>query len=290
MGPVSNVVRIPIGDGEEGAPVPKEEAAPPPRVDLAEQAAKAAVGLAALAVESSVAILRRISGLPGQDDERAEPVGLGLLAGAGLGFIIEAELTAGRRARIAAADVARRTVVPPAAFVAGTFLDAPRRAGQDRAAEWNEAWLAERPDAQAVAQAVLTETIQRAVNAVLDQIDLTQVVLDRVDLDRVIASVDLDKAVERVDLNEVIDHVDIERIIAKLDLAKLSLEVIDQIDLPEIIRASTGTVASESVRVVRMQTIGADRAIAKVVDRLLRRTQGEQPDEPPAAPEADGES
>jgi hypothetical protein len=285
MGPVSNVVRIPIGDGEEGAPVPKEEAAPPPRVDLAEQAAKAAVGLAALAVESSVAILRRISGLPGQDDERAEPVGLGLLAGAGLGFIMEAG-----RAAAAAADVARRTVVPPAAFVAGTFLDAPRRAGQDRAAEWNEAWLAERPDAQAVAQAVLTETIQRAVNAVLDQIDLTQVVLDRVDLDRVIASVDLDKAVERVDLNEVIDHVDIERIIAKLDLAKLSLEVIDQIDLPEIIRASTGTVASESVRVVRMQTIGADRAIAKVVDRLLRRTQGEQPDEPPAAPEADGES
>ena len=227
MGPVSNVVRIPIGDGEEGAPVPKEEAAPPPRVDLAEQAAKAAVGLAALAVESSVAILRRISGLPGQDDERAEPVGLGLLAGAGLGFIMEAG-----RAAAAAADVARRTVVPPAAFVAGTFLDAPRRAGQDRAAEWNEAWLAERPDAQAVAQAVLTETIQRAVNAVLDQIDLTQVVLDRVDLDRVIASVDLDKAVERVDLNEVIDHVDIERIIAKLDLAKLSLEVIDQIDLP----------------------------------------------------------
>jgi len=274
-------VRIPIGDGEE-ARAPKEEGGSPPRVDLTEQAAKVLVGLAALAVESSVVILRRVSGVPVHDDERAEPEGLGLLAGAALGFVMEAG-----RAAAAAADVARRTVVPPAAFIAGTFLDAPRRAGQDRAAEWNEEWLTERPDAQAIAGAVLTETIQRAVNAVLDQIDLTQVVLDRVDLDRVIASVDLDKAVERVDLNEVIDHVDIERVIAKLDLAKLSLEVIDQIDLPEIIRASTGTVASESVRVVRMQTIGADRAIAKVVDRLLRRTQDEQPEGPPAPTETD---
>jgi hypothetical protein len=278
---VSNVVRIPIGDGEE-ARAPKEEGVSPPRVDLTEQAAKAVVGLAALAVESSVVILRRISGVPVHDDERAEPEGLGLLAGAALGFVMEAG-----RAAAAAADVARRTVVPPAAFVAGTFLDAPRRAGQDRAAEWNEAWRAERPEAQAVAQAVVTEAIQRAVNAVLDQIDLTQVVLDRVDLDRVIATVDLDRAVERVDLDEVIEHVDIERIIAKLDLAKLALEVIDQIDLPEIIRASTGTVASESVRVVRMQTIGADRAITKVVDRLLGRTQSDQPPEEPASSGAD---
>jgi hypothetical protein len=278
---VDNVVRIPIGDGE-GAPAPAEEAVPPPRVDLTEQAAKAVVGLAAAAVESSVVILRRISGVPVHDDERAEPDGLGLLAGAALGFIMEAG-----HAAAAAADAARRTVVPPAAFVVGTFLDAPRRAGQDRAAEWNETWRTERPEAQAVAQAVATEAIQRAVNAVLDQIDLTQVVLDRVDLDRVIASVDLDRAVERVDLDEVIERVDVERIIAKLDLAKLALEVIDQIDLPEIIRASTGTVASESVRVVRMQTIGADRAIAKVVDRLLGRTQNDRPPEAPASPGAD---
>jgi len=64
----------------------------------------------------------------------------------------------------------------------------------------------------------------------------------------------------------------IERVIARLDLAKLSLEVIERIDLPEIIRTSTGTVASESVRVVRMQTFGADRAISGLVNRMLGRS------------------
>ncbi len=82
-------------------------------------------------------------------------------------------------------------------------------------------------------------------------------------------------------------------------MPRLALEVIDQIDLPEIIRASTGTVASESVRVVRMQTFGADRAIARVVDKLLGRgddeasggtqtTAGRPAEEDPPAPRRRG--
>ena len=43
------------------------------------------------------------------------------------------------------------------------------------------------------------------------------------------------------------------------------------IDLPEIIRESTGSMASEVVRDVRMQSIDADVAIARIVDRLIRR-------------------
>ena len=55
--------------------------------------------------------------------------------------------------------------------------------------------------------------------------------------------------------------------------------MIERIDLPEIIRTSTGTVASESVRVVRMQTFGADRAISGLVGRMLgRSTTGEAAD------------
>ena len=118
------------------------------------------------------------------------------------------------------------------------------------------------------------------LDAVLDQLDLTQLVIDRVDLNRVIASVDFEDVVDHIDIGGVVEHVDIdeivdrlnvERVIARLDMPRLALEVIDQIDLPEIIRASTGTVASESVRVVRMQTFGADRAITRVVDKLLGR-------------------
>src|SRR4029077_2611053 len=126
------------------------------------QATKAAVGLAALAVESSIVILRRISGAQTRDDETAEPEGMGLLAGAALGFAIEAGKTAA-----AAAEAARRTIVPPASFVAGTFLDAPRRAGQERIAQLNEAWRVERPEVQSIAQAVAVEVVHRVLDAVL---------------------------------------------------------------------------------------------------------------------------
>jgi hypothetical protein len=232
-----------------------------------------------MAVETSLAVLRIVSGLPVREDEPADAGGIGLLAGAALGFAVEAGKTA-----VAVADVARRTVVPPASFVAGTFFDAPRKAGQERAASLNEAWRTERPEAQALAQAVATELIRRISNAVLDQLDLTQIVLDRVDLDRVVASVDLDQAIEHVNLDEVIDRVDVERVLTRLDLSKIAMDVVEQIDLPEIIRASTGSVASESVRVVRVQAIGADRAITRVVDRLLGRSQEERLAPPPSQP------
>ena len=101
---------------------------------------------------------------------------------------------------------------------------------------------------------------------------------------------------ERVDIDEIVDRLNVERVIARLDMPRLALEVIDQIDLPEIIRASTGTVASESVRVVRMQTFGADRAISRVVDKLLGRGEetpagdagGPAEEDPPAPADADG--
>ena len=104
--------------------------------------------------------------------------------------------------------------------------------------------------------------------------------LDHVDIERIVASVDLNEVVEQLDVDAVADRLDIERVIARLDLAKLSLEVIERIDLPEIIRTSTGTVASESVRVVRMQTFGADRAISGLVSRMLGRSATEEAADP----------
>jgi hypothetical protein len=49
----------------------------------------------------------------------------------------------------------------------------------------------------------------------------------------------------------------------RLDLAGMAREVINEIDLPEIIRVSTGSVASESVRDVRIQAIQADETVAR---------------------------
>jgi hypothetical protein len=109
------------------------------------------------------------------------------------------------------------------------------------------------------------------VDVVLDQMDLTTLVLQRVDLvkvvDAVIDQIDLTGIVlERVDLVKVADAV-----LDQMDLIAVANEIIDGVDLPGIIRESTGSMASETVQGVRMQGIGADQAVGRAVDRLLLR-------------------
>jgi len=59
-------------------------------------------------------------------------------------------------------------------------------------------------------------------------------------------------------------------VLDQLDLAAIARTVINEIDLPEIIRVSTGSVASESVRDVRIQAIEADEVVARWFGRVLR--------------------
>ena len=145
------------------------------------------------------------------------------------------------------------------------------------------------------------------VEAVLDLVDLTDVVLDHVDLDAVVRAVDLDQAVERVDIGAILDRVDVDAVVARadldravarvdiqaildrvdvdaiaqrldldavvarLDLVALAEFVVEGIDLPGIIQSSSGAMASESIREVRWQGVSADERVAHVVDRMLRR-------------------
>lgn len=104
------------------------------------------------------------------------------------------------------------------------------------------------------------------VEAVVNRLDLTSIVLEGVDLDAVVDTVDLDAAAARLD---------IDAIIARIDLPGLAQDVIAEIDLPEIIRESTGSVASETVRGVRMRGISGDDAVGRAVDRLRHRRQPE---------------
>jgi hypothetical protein len=109
------------------------------------------------------------------------------------------------------------------------------------------------------------------IDAVLDRIDLTALVRERVDLDAIVRGVDLDAVATRLDVDAVAARLDIDAVIARLDLVGLAQEVMDALDLPAIIRDSTASVASESVQDVRLQTIAADEAVSRVVDRLLLR-------------------
>jgi len=85
----------------------------------------------------------------------------------------------------------------------------------------------------------------------------------------------LNEAIAIVDLNAIISRLDLEAAINRVDLARLTTELIAEIDLPEIIRESTGAVASETLRGVRMQSHFGDDAVARAVGRL--RPRGHRP-------------
>lgn len=148
---------------------------------------------------------------------------------------------------------------------------------------------AERRRSDADLDRVLDTLVPRVTAAVLDRIDITDVVLRRVDTDAIAAGLDTDAIAARIDVDAIAARIDIERIIDRIDLAALTEDVMDSVDLPEIIRQSTGSLASESVLEVRLQSIEADQAVNRFVDRLLRRgrrhTQAPRNPAPDAGPE-----
>jgi hypothetical protein len=132
------------------------------------------------------------------------------------------------------------------------------------------ALVRERVDLDEVAQDIDVERIVDRVDldAIVAKVDIERI-LDRVDVDAVIARANLDKVVQRLDLDGIVARVDIDRIIARVDLIGLADYVVDGIDLPGIIRESSGSMASEVVRGVRMQGLDADEALARAVGRWL---------------------
>ena len=108
------------------------------------------------------------------------------------------------------------------------------------------------------------------LDAVVARIDLDAIV-QRIDLDAAVAGVDLNAAVEGVDIDAIAGKLDIEAVIERIDVVAMVEEVIAAIDLPAIIRDSTGSMASETVRSARMTGISADEAISRSIERYLFR-------------------
>jgi hypothetical protein len=176
-----------------------------------------------------------------------------------------------------------------------------------------------RLDLSTAGATLLDRLVPLLLEQVLRRVDLTELVvahldLDRVvtgvDLDRVVSGVDLDAAVARVDVAAVITRVDLDAvaqgldvdavagrldaeavldrldltelvlrrldldelvpaILAHVDLAAIAQQVIEAVDLPEIIRESSGAMTSDTVRGARMRGVAGDQAISRVRDRLL---------------------
>jgi len=145
--------------------------------------------------------------------------------------------------------------------------------------------------ATAEAQRAARAAARGMVLAVLDELDLTAVVRERVDLnavaqeldlDAIIARVDLDRVVARVDVDAVAARLDLDAVVARMDLIGLAQVVVDGIDLPGIIRESSGAMTTQAVRDVRLQSLEADEAVARAAGRWLPRRHG--PDDAAALP------
>ena len=234
------------------------------------------------------------------DAERAADVALGIVGvsvGAGLAVV-----------RAVATSPALRSVAAwqprfvPTRWQPATLL---AEAGQ-RGARYR-VWAAQG------AERLLDQWTPLIAELVISRLDLTGIVVRHVDIDEVVKAVDLDAAVARVDLDAVVQRVDLDAAVSGVDLnaavggvdidaiaARLDVtavidrvdvvaiveEVIAAIDLPAIIRDSTGSMASETVRSARMTGISADAAISRSIERHLfrRRRSPTTTDAPTDAP------
>ena len=135
----------------------------------------------------------------------------------------------------------------------------------------------------------LDEIVARVdIGRVIDRVDVDEIVA-RVDIDRIIDRVDIGRVIDRVDLDEIVARVDIDRVAARLDLdpviaragiVELARYVIEEIDLAALIQSSTASVSTEVVHGVRDQGADADRAVERVIDRLLLRRHGRHDADP----------
>ena len=218
---------------------------------------------------------------PTDDDEGLEdasqtgPSPVGVAAGAAIGFTMQMS-----EAAVRAATSFAETAGPFLSWM--TNSSTVRRGRSDveaRAEALNDRWTQERPASEEAASSFAGRVLPELTGAILDKLDLTQIAIDHLDIDRILDTVDLDAVIERVDLDAVIHRV---------DLARIATEVIGEIDLPELIRESTGAVTSETVRAVRMRSAEADLFMGRIIDRLLMRKAANDAD--PGGPDDSSEA
>src|SRR5829696_6245716 len=239
----------------------------------------AAMGAAALATTAAVSVTRvfaravgpvgRLVMHPPILNERLHPA-----------RVVAAFAERGERARILAnADINRliAAVVPPVVNEVLDSLDLTELVRQ----RVNIDSLVSTVDIVAVVDRMDIDAIARQldIEGMLRQVDLDAIV-SKVDIDAVAKRIDLDAIAERIDIDAIVSRVNVDAILRRLDLVAIAEEVVNGIDLPEIIRESTGSMASDVVRDARMQTIEIDVAIARIVDRVIRKRRTRHTDAP----------
>jgi len=73
--------------------------------------------------------------------------------------------------------------------------------------------------------------------------------------------------VDMLDMEQVVDHVPIDKIVARVDVPA----IIEEVDLGDIVRESTTGLVGETVDAIRVQVMGIDLFVNRVVDKIFRR-------------------
>jgi hypothetical protein len=133
--------------------------------------------------------------------------------------------------------------------------------------------------------AALDRIVPAIADAVIERLDLTDLVIEQVDLNRIVNSaldsLDLTQLViDRVDIDAIVAEADIDSVIDRVPIIPLANYVIDEIDLPQIIRDSTSGIAGDAVSTIRKQGVGADQLVARLADRVTFRRRQRKLDAP----------
>lgn len=138
-------------------------------------------------------------------------------------------------------------------------------------------------DAAAETMAVVSGTaerfqalVERAVNATLNATVpvVATAIVDRIDLkpivERAISELNLTEIVlQNVDIDAIVAKADLEPIIDRLPLTDLASYVVEQIDLPAIIRSSTGGIAIDALSSARVASMAGDALVGRISDAIL---------------------
>ncbi len=105
--------------------------------------------------------------------------------------------------------------------------------------------------ASTAVSSTLDAVVPRVTEAILRRVDITQIVVSNVDVNKIAAEVKLEPIIDRIPIVTIADY------------------VIEEIDLPEVIRGSTGGIAEQVMQTVRFKAIQSDVAVERLVDRIL---------------------
>lgn len=100
---------------------------------------------------------------------------------------------------------------------------------------------------------ILDGVVPPVFNAIISRVDLTEVVVRHVNINEIVAQADINPILDRIPMTEIADY------------------VIEEIDLPSLVRESTGGVADDILGLLRLQAIETDNFFSNLVDKVLFR-------------------